>query len=76
MNESYPSMEIYSAPNIKVLGEMEKKAQYLRINEIMIADAGHTQVVSGTRTVLAIGPAPKYYLEKFVDQWENMKKLP
>lgn len=75
MKESYPSIELYSAPNLKVLEEMEKKAQELRINETMIADAGHTQVISGTKTVLAIGPAPKYYLEKFVEQWENMKRL-
>jgi peptidyl-tRNA hydrolase len=75
MKDSYPDMEVYSAPNIKVLEEMEKKAQALNVNEVFIADAGHTQVISGTKTVLAIGPAPKYYLEKFIEQWENIKRI-
>ncbi|MHA2340092.1 MAG: peptidyl-tRNA hydrolase [Candidatus Hodarchaeales archaeon] len=75
LQEQYPDLEIYSARNVNVLLEMEKEAQKLELNESLIADAGHTQVESGTRTVLALGPAPKFYLERFIEQWENVKKI-
>ncbi|MHA1982942.1 MAG: peptidyl-tRNA hydrolase [Candidatus Hodarchaeales archaeon] len=75
MQKQYPDIEIYSSKNINVLLEMENQAQKLELNEALIEDAGHTQVESGTRTVLALGPAPKFYLERFVEQWENVKKI-
>ncbi|KIL71042.1 hypothetical protein M378DRAFT_155991 [Amanita muscaria Koide BX008] len=40
------------------LMELEAIAKSLNICARSIRDAGHTQVESGTRTVLAIGPAP------------------
>lgn len=38
--------------------ELLKKARSAGITAESIRDAGRTQVVSGTRTVCAIGPAP------------------
>ncbi|XP_050311824.1 peptidyl-tRNA hydrolase 2, mitochondrial-like isoform X2 [Anthonomus grandis grandis] len=44
--------------------DLDKKAKELNVLSSIIRDAGQTQVAPGTRTVIAIGPAPKSVLEK------------
>ncbi|KAI8803204.1 peptidyl-tRNA hydrolase PTH2-domain-containing protein [Cladochytrium replicatum] len=44
--------------------EMQKKARATGLVARSIQDAGRTQIAAGTRTVLAIGPAPKSAIDK------------
>ncbi|KAH1011071.1 hypothetical protein HUJ04_000512 [Dendroctonus ponderosae] len=44
--------------------ELEKNAKKLNILTSVVRDAGQTQVAPGSRTVIAIGPAPKKVLDK------------
>nr|CAI5819021.1 unnamed protein product [Callosobruchus analis] len=44
--------------------ELDKKARQLNVLSSIIRDAGQTQVAPGSRTVIAIGPAPKSILDK------------
>ncbi|XP_060533250.1 probable peptidyl-tRNA hydrolase 2 [Cylas formicarius] len=44
--------------------ELDKKAKEMNVLSCIIRDAGQTQVLPGTRTVIAIGPAPKSVLDK------------
>ncbi|CAG9861037.1 unnamed protein product [Phyllotreta striolata] len=43
---------------------IDKKAKELKVLSSIIRDAGQTQVAPGTRTVIAIGPAPKKVLDQ------------
>lgn len=43
---------------------LDKLAKENNILSSIIRDAGQTQVAPGTRTVIAIGPAPKSVLDK------------
>lgn len=44
--------------------ELDKLAKEFHVLSSIIRDAGQTQVAPGTRTVIAIGPAPKSVLDK------------
>uniref|UniRef100_A0A6P7H9K7 peptidyl-tRNA hydrolase n=1 Tax=Diabrotica virgifera virgifera TaxID=50390 RepID=A0A6P7H9K7_DIAVI len=43
---------------------LHKRAKELNVLTSIVRDAGQTQVAPGTRTVIAIGPAPKSDLDK------------
>ncbi|CAH1111779.1 unnamed protein product [Psylliodes chrysocephalus] len=43
---------------------VDRKAKELNVLSSIVRDAGQTQVAPGTRTVIAIGPAPKSVLDK------------
>lgn len=43
---------------------IDKKAKELDVLSSIIRDAGQTQVAPGSRTVIAIGPAPKSVLDQ------------
>lgn len=54
---------------VKSLSEVEaiiEAANYLGLRNAPVLDAGHTQVLSGSLTVLGLGPAPTDILEKVV----------
>ncbi|KAK9886415.1 hypothetical protein WA026_016694 [Henosepilachna vigintioctopunctata] len=44
--------------------QLDKKAKSLKVLTRIVRDAGHTQVAPMSRTVLALGPAPKNILDK------------
>lgn len=44
--------------------ELYKTAKQNNVLTSIIRDAGHTQVASGSKTVIAIGPAPDSVLKK------------
>lgn len=44
--------------------QIHEKAKELGILSSIVRDAGQTQVAPGSRTVIAIGPAPKSILEQ------------
>lgn len=46
------------------LFEIDKRAKQLKVFSCIVRDAGQTQVAPGTRTVIAIGPAPRSVLDK------------
>lgn len=46
------------------LMELTRIANFEGIQTCIIRDAGHTQVEPGSKTVVAIGPAPKSILNK------------
>lgn len=48
----------------KEMLEISEKAKKLGILSSIVRDAGQTQVAPGSRTVIAIGPAPKSVLEQ------------
>ena len=43
---------------------LQEKADELNIVSHIIADAGHTEIPAGTKTVLGIGPAPSNLIDK------------
>ena len=43
---------------------LKEKAENLEIATVIIEDAGHTEIPSGTKTVLGLGPAP----DNLIDQ--------
>lgn len=43
---------------------LKQKAESLEIATIIIEDAGHTEIPSGTKTVLGIGPAPNNIIDQ------------
>jgi peptidyl-tRNA hydrolase, PTH2 family len=43
---------------------LEEQAQRLGIMTMIVTDAGHTEIVEGTRTVLGIGPAPTSLIDQ------------
>lgn len=55
---------VVSCPNEETLNEIKESARKNRLLTSTVRDAGHTQVESGTVTVLAIGPAK----EELIDQ--------
>ena len=46
------------------LMELAKAASAQNLPHYVIRDAGRTQIASGTKTVLAVGPAPKSQVDK------------
>lgn len=44
--------------------ELISKAKALGIVYYLVRDAGRTQIAAGSKTVLALGPAPKEILDK------------
>jgi PTH2 family peptidyl-tRNA hydrolase len=44
--------------------ELKMKADELNIESVIISDAGHTEIASGTKTVLGIGPAPSNLIDQ------------
>ena len=71
----YPIIDLYSAPLLYQLEEMDIYAKIIRINSSFIVDAGHTQIPAGTKTVLALGPAPRFYLKTFIQFWNDIKQI-
>ena len=59
-------------PNLQVLLDVQKKAKNSGLVTYLIADAGHTQIAPGSKTVLAIGPAPE---ASFVGITDHLKLL-
>jgi PTH2 family peptidyl-tRNA hydrolase len=45
-------------PTLQELIELEEKCAAAGLNTCLIRDAGHTEIEPGSRTVLAVGPAP------------------
>jgi len=45
-------------PSVQELLELESKCVAAGLNTCLIRDAGHTEIEPGSRTVLAVGPAP------------------
>ncbi len=43
---------------------LKEKAEQLKIAAHLIEDAGHTEIPSGTKTVLGIGPAPNNIIDQ------------
>lgn len=44
--------------------QLSERAKKMGVLSSIVRDAGQTQVAPGSRTVLAIGPAPKSVLEQ------------
>ena len=45
-------------PTVQELLELEERCAAAGLNTCLIRDAGHTEIEPGSRTVLAVGPAP------------------
>jgi len=43
---------------------LKEKADNLKIESVIIEDAGHTEIPQGTKTVLGIGPAPSNLVDQ------------
>ena len=43
---------------------LKEKAMRLEIAAVIIEDAGHTEIPSGTKTVLGLGPAPNNIIDQ------------
>jgi len=55
---------VVKVENEKEFYHLKEKAEKLKIEAIIISDAGHTEVPAGTKTVLGIGPAPTNIIDK------------
>ena len=47
---------------------LKKKADELKIVSHIITDAGHTEIPTGTKTVLGIGPAPSNIIDQITGE--------
>lgn len=70
LSEGMPKIAL-ACPTLEKLHELSAAAEQLGLPTAIIADAGLTEVRSGTETVLGIGPAPK----SIVDQVTGQLKL-
>lgn len=52
-------------PTEAELQSLRKSAAQRGVSAYLVADAGHTQIAPGSRTVLALGPAPARVLDEF-----------
>ena len=52
-------------PSLQELLELEQKCAAAGLNTCLIRDAGHTEIEPGSRTVLAVGPAPASAMDPF-----------
>lgn len=43
---------------------LKEKAEELGIKTYLVVDAGHTEILAGTKTVLGIGPAPNNIIDQ------------
>ncbi|KAM0968528.1 hypothetical protein ACFX13_017169 [Malus domestica] len=50
---------VVTCKNQQEMNKLKEAAENIGIPTFVVADAGRTQVVSGSKTVLAIGPGPK-----------------
>ncbi|CAM9529481.1 unnamed protein product [Ectocarpus fasciculatus] len=50
-------------PTETELYDIQAKAQAAGLVNYLVMDAGHTQIAAGSRTVLALGPAPVWAFE-------------
>mmetsp|Transcript_26761 Transcript_26761/g.34507 ORF Transcript_26761/g.34507 Transcript_26761/m.34507 type:complete len:189 (-) Transcript_26761:168-734(-) len=59
-------------PSEEELLETETKAKAAGLVTCLVRDAGHTQIAAGSRTVLALGPAPVSSFEGISDHFKLM----
>jgi PTH2 family peptidyl-tRNA hydrolase len=55
---------ILKVENVEHFFELKENAETLDIVSVIITDAGHTEIPSGTITVIGIGPAPTNIIDK------------
>ncbi len=55
---------VLQADSLEELEELSKKAESLNITNVLIQDAGHTEVAPGTTTCLGIGPHQEQFIDK------------
>ena len=55
---------VVKVDNEKDFYPLKEKAEDLKITACIIADAGHTEIPAGTKTVLGIGPAPSNIIDQ------------
>ncbi|MHA2296196.1 MAG: aminoacyl-tRNA hydrolase [Candidatus Hodarchaeales archaeon] len=70
--EKDKKINIWAVKDLDDLKKLETTCRRLDVNTVMIRDAGHTQIPAGTQTCLAVGPAPRDYLDlilKSCDGW-------
>ena len=44
--------------------DLKDKAEQLKITSHIVVDAGHTEILAGTKTVLGVGPAPNNLIDQ------------
>jgi len=55
---------ICKTDNLQSMKEIHKKAKKLNLISYMVTDAGHTEIPSGTITIVGIGPGPRKKIDK------------
>jgi PTH2 family peptidyl-tRNA hydrolase len=55
---------VVTAENMDDFYTLKEKAEKLGIITHIVVDAGHTEIPSGTKTVLGIGPAPSTIIDQ------------
>ena len=68
-NESYAKV-VLKADSLEEMEEVAKMASEQGMPNVMIADAGRTQIPSGSHTVLGLGPAPSSVLDELTGQFK------
>ena len=61
---------VLKADDVETMEEVAEQAAQRGIPHIMIADAGRTQIPSGSRTVLGLGPAPQDVLDEITGDFK------
>ncbi|KAH9606342.1 hypothetical protein KSS87_007155 [Heliosperma pusillum] len=54
---------VVTCKNLKELTKLEQDAETIGLPTFVVADAGRTQVAAGSKTVLAIGPGRKTFVD-------------
>jgi len=55
---------IVKTDHVDDFSKLKQLADNLKIESIIISDAGHTEIPSGTKTVLGLGPAPTNLIDQ------------
>ncbi|KAK9683773.1 hypothetical protein RND81_10G163500 [Saponaria officinalis] len=54
---------VVTCKNLKEMNKLEQEAETIGLPTFVVADAGRTQVAAGSKTVLAIGPGRKTFVD-------------
>ncbi|MHA1449607.1 MAG: peptidyl-tRNA hydrolase, partial [Candidatus Hodarchaeales archaeon] len=69
--EKSKGISIWTIFDLREMIDLENSCREWGMQFVIIRDAGHTQIPRGTKTCVALGPAPKDYIHLFLSRTSN-----